>query len=884
MDAEQTPEFLRLEQDCRREKFWKLWGTYLSERQWGTVREDYSQDGDVWRSFPFDMARLRAYRWGEDGILGWTDYWCRLCFSLSFWNGKDPFLKDRLFGLSGPEGNHGEDVKEVYYFLENTPTHSYARGVYLYPQEAFPYDKLRTENASRSREQPEYELADTGIFETGKYFEIEVEYAKESPGQTLISVRIKNCGPDAAKLHFLPKLWFRNTWSWGDIEEAADGTPSLWLGAHHKVLTKHPSLAAMEWRCEERPEEFLFADNETNAEALYGGKNRTPYPKDAFHRRVVGGDQTAVNPACSGTQCAAWYQLTLQGNEERTLRFRLDQEGDPNATGFGRGFQKVLEERRAESLQYHDAIVDSQLSEPDRLIVRQALSGLLWSKQFYSLVQDEWRRGDSAQPAPPPGHASSRNRDWDNIFCRDIFLMPDSWEYPYFCAWDLAFHAVSVSRADPFLARQQLDLLAQEWMMHPNGQYPAYEWNFSDVNPPVHAWAVWRLHRLPLAGGKDRAFLERQFHKLLLNFTWWVNRKDPGNLDLFSGGFLGLDNIGVFDRSKPLPTGGVLKQADGTAWMAFYCIQMLMISLELAQEDAVYETLAMKFFQHFIRITHAMNSAGGRGLWDEQDGFYYDLLEVEGRHEPLRVRSLVGLMPLLAVAMLPKAYIHKLPEFRRRMIWFMNHRSRLSHHLTDLNQADDGAENFYLLALPTRPHLERVLRVLFDENEFLSPFGIRSLSKFHEANPFTYWVGQNPYSVDYEPGESKSGMFGGNSNWRGPVWLPMNYLLVEALRVYHRFFGDELLVEFPTGSGRRVTLGEAARQISLRLASLFQPGAEGFPPCMGEIPGGVSDCERRLLFHEFFHAETGRGCGASHQTGWTALIGDLLNMESHWDF
>jgi len=883
MDVVNTPEFQRLQQDNRREVFWKLWGTYLSERQWGTVREDYSADGDVWKSFPFDMARQRAYRWGEDGILGWTDYWCRLCFSLSFWNGKDPFLKDRLFGLSGPEGNHGEDVKEVYHLLENTPTHSHARAVYLYPQGEFPYAELRKFNAGRSRDEGEYELVDTGIFEDNKFFEVEVEYAKEDFDKILILVRIKNCGPDAAVLHFLPRLWFRNSWSWGDIHESAAGKPVLWLGAHHKVLTKHPSLPAMEWHCERAPKQFLFAENETNQEALYGQPNTTPYPKDAFHRCVVDGQANAVNPRNTGTQCAAWYQEELRGGEERVFRFRLDASNEESSSGFGHGFEKVVGQRRVESLEYHEAIVDPKLGQEERAVLRQSLSGLLWSKQFYSLVQDEWRDGDAAQPAPPPGHAESRNRDWENIFCRDIFLMPDTWEYPYFCAWDLAFHSVSVSRIDPFLARQQLDLLAQEWLMHPNGQYPAYEWNFSDVNPPVHSWAVWRLHRLPLSCGPDRAFLERQFHKLLLNFTWWVNRKDPGNRDLFSGGFLGLDNIGVFDRSKPLPTGGVLKQADGTAWMAFYCVQMLMISLELAQEDSVYETMAMKFFQHFIRITNAMNSAGGCGLWDEQDGFYYDLLEVDGRHEPLRVRSLVGLMPLLAVAMLPKAYIHKLPEFRRRMIWFMSHRSRLSHHITELNEPESESK-YSLLALPTKAHLKRVLRVLFDESEFLSPFGIRSLSKFHEKNPFTYWANGVAYSVDYEPGESRSGMFGGNSNWRGPVWLPMNYLLIEALRVYHRFYGETFQVEFPTNSGDFMSLGEAARRVAERVASIFLPDANGHRPCIEKpLPGSCPPGER-MLFHEYFHAETGRGCGASHQTGWTSLIGDLLNLESHWDF
>lgn len=875
-------EVKRLQEDGTREVFWKLWGPYLSERQWGTVREDYSADGDVWKAFPFEMSRSRAYRWGEDGILGFTDHWCRLCFSFALWNGRDPILKERLFGLTGPEGNHGEDVKELYYFLESTPTHSYCRAVYLYPQGEFPYDELRKKNATRSRDEREYEIGDTGLFSQGKYFELEVEYAKEDFDDLLIEVTVRNKGTEAAELHLLPTLWFRNTWSWGKNEESVEGRPLLWKSGKHRVMTKHPSLAAMDWVCEHPPEDFLFTENETNSEALFGEPNASPYTKEAFHRKVVNGELDAVNPKQTGTKCAAWYRCEIEGGGERKWRFRL-RAASENVVNFGHSFEKVMEMRRKESAEFHHAVCDPTLGKEARNVVRQALSGMLWSKQFYSLVQSEWKEGDPAQPAPPKGHSTSRNPDWNHLFSQDVLLLPDTWEYPYFCAWDLAFHSVSVSRVDPVLAKAQLDLLTREWYMHPNGQFPAYEWNFSDVNPPVHAWAVWRIYRLPLLkGSADRAFLERQFQKLLLNFTWWVNRKDPEEKNLFSGGFLGLDNIGVFDRSKPLPTGGTLKQADGTAWMAFYCTQMLMMALELAQEDAVYEDMASKFFQHFILITHAMNQAGGSGLWDEEDGFYYDLLETEGRHDPLRVRSLVGLVPLLAVAIVPKSYLKRLPDFSRRVAWFYHHRSHMTHHFVGFKEIENPASSGCLLSLSSRDHLEVIFRRMFDEKEFLSPFGFRSLSKSHEKNPYTYWVGETAYSVDYEPGEGKTGMFGGNSNWRGPIWLPMNYLLIESLRIYHRFYGDAFLVEFPTGSGNMVTLGEAARKVTERVARLFLPDKDGNRPCM--MGDDDFSARERVLFYEYFHAETGRGCGASHQTGWTALIADLLNLESHWDF
>jgi len=886
MDFDGNPELKRLLEDNRREKFWKLWGPYLSERQWGTVREDYSADGDVWNAFPFSMARSRAYRWGEDGLLGFTDHWGRLCFAFALWNGRDPILKERLFGLSGPQGNHGEDVKELYYYLDSTPTHSYCKALYKYPQAEFPYEELVRINGKRTRKDREYEITDTGVFDEDRYFDLQVEYAKADVEDLLVRVTLTNRGPEEADLVFLPTLWFRNTWSWGATEESPDGVSLLSRSGPKRVLTKHPSLPAMEWLCEESPERFLFTDNETNSRLLYGEEDGPVHSKDAFHRFLIDGEEGAIRTSAQGTKCAALYRLSLQGGEERVLHFCLRRSGE-RGRRFGRSFTGVMEKRRKEADLFYADRLDPGLKPDEKTVARQAMAGLFWSKQFYSLVQTEWARGDAAQPVPPPGHAASRNEDWEHLFSQDILIMPDNWEYPYFCAWDLAFHSVSVSRTDPFLAKEQLDLLLREWYMHPNGQLPAYEWNFSDVNPPVHAWAAWRLHRLPLLKGTgDREFLRRVFHKLLLNFTWWVNRKDPDDKNLFSGGFLGLDNIGVFDRSKPLPTGGTLKQADGTAWMAFFCVQMLMIALELAQDDPVYEDMASKFFDHFVRITHAMNETNGTGLWDEEDGFYYDLLEVDGRHDPLRVRSLVGLIPLLAASIIPHSYVAKLPEFRRRLQWFLHHRPRLAHHITALNKTHDSGESGGLLAIPTRSRLESILRRLFDEEEFLSPFGFRSLSKAHLKNPYIYWVGKTAYSVDYEPAEGLTGMFGGNSNWRGPIWMPMNYLLIDALRTYHRFYGDTLQVEFPTGSGKVMNLGEAAREVTGRIASLFLTDPDGHRPCLAAT-GKTHHADHShdlLLFHEYFDAETGRGCGASHQTGWTALIVDLLNLESHWQF
>ncbi|MEO6848084.1 MAG: glucosidase [Chthoniobacterales bacterium] len=881
------PEVVRLLEDSRREQFWKLWGPYLSERQWSTVREDYSAGGDPWNYFPHEHARSRTYRWGEDGLLGLTDRYCRLCFSMTLWNGKDRMIKERLFGLSGPQGNHGEDVKELYYYLDATPTHSYLKALYKYPQAEYPYDELVEVNGKRSRLEQEYELLDTGIFDENRYYDVFIEYAKSSLQDVLIKFRIVNRGPEAAVLHALPTLWYRNTWSWGKIQEECLEKPEIKCEDGGLVAT-HKTFGSYRLDFEPGPDGkspvFLFTENETNSEKLFNTPNSQPYVKDAFHEFLIHGKTDAVNPKQTGTKAAGHYVISIPAGEEVTLRLRLTKKEEASPHPFDSSFEDAFCARVAEANEYYDDRIDVGDDVEKRNLARQGYASLLWSKQFYYLVQSEWAEGDTNSPPPPPGHAT-RNIDWLNLFNRDILSMPDKWEYPYYCTWDTAFHTVSLCRVDSAYAKDQLIRFLREWYLHPNGQIPAYEWNFSDVNPPVHAWAAWRVYRLPwLSGKKDRDFLERVFQKLLLNFTWWVNRKDLDGNNLFAGGFLGLDNIGVFDRSKPLPTGGTLKQADGTAWMAFYCIHMLSIALELAQEDPVYEDLASKFFEHFVRIVHAMNELGGTGLWNEEDGFYYDMLEVDGKHVPLKVRSVVGFVPLFATAIIPKNYVDRLPDFSQRVSWFLEHRPMLAHHFQQLNTSN--THDHHLLAMTTRNHLERVLKIMFDENEFLSPYGIRSVSKYHEKNPYVYWVKDQAYSVDYEPGEGTTGMFGGNSNWRGPIWFPINYLIIESLRTYHHFYGDTFQVEFPTGSGKMMTLGAAAENLGKRLESIFLPDENGRRPCHGEQPRYAKDeaWKELVLFNEYFHAETGRGCGASHQTGWTALITDILNLEAHWDF
>ncbi len=892
------PESVRLAEDDRRVKNWKRWGTYLSERQWGTVREDYSPGGECWSYLPHDHARSRAYRWGEDGLLGWTDRECRLCFAPALWNGKDPILKERLFGLGGPEGNHGEDVKEAYFYLDATPTHSYARALYKYPHAEFPYRWLVEENRRRGRDQTEFELADTGVFDGSRYFDVEVEYAKASPDDTLIRITLHNRGPEAAAIHLLPTLWFRNSWSWGRQggkywakPRIVRGAPDQPAAAHGPTLVAdHASLGRFVLRSAAVPElpagaAVLFTDNETNAERLFASGNASPWVKDAFHEAVVHGRQDAVNPAAVGTKAALHYRLEVPAGGAVAVCLRLSSAAEPIAGPFGDAFAALFADRRREADAYYAAIQRPELGLDDQQIVRQASAGLLWSKQYYGYVVKEWLEGDPGQPPPPAGRDQGRNSQWTHLHADDVLSMPDTWEYPWFAAWDLAFHTVCFAKLDPAFAKQQLILLKREWYMHPNGQLPAYEFAFGDVNPPVHAWACWRVYKMTAPKGeRDRLFLERSFHKLLLAFTWWVNRKDYEGKNLFSGGFLGLDNIGVFDRSKPLPTGGYLEQADGTAWMAFTCASMLSIAMELARKDPAYEDMASKFFEHFVAISDAINSLGGTGLWDEEDGFYYDQLTLGGTRIPLRVRSAVGIIPLFAVSTLSQTVYNRLPGFSKRLRWFLDNRQDLAKYVTFMESPQHPDDTMRLLAIPSRERLVRVLRYVLDEAEFLSPYGVRSLSRAHLDHPYRFHAGAETYSVDYEPGESRTGLFGGNSNWRGPIWFPLNYLLIESLEKYHHFYRDTVKVECPTGSGRLLTLDEVAQELRLRLGRLFQRDAGGRRPCHGDDRRFSEDEHWRdlVLFHEYFHGDTGRGLGASHQTGWTALAARLLNDAARW--
>ena len=872
-------EAARLAEDGARTRNWKRWGPYLSERQWGTVREDYSADGGCWEYFPHDHARSRAYRWGEDGLLGITDRECRLCFGLALWNGRDPILKERLFGLTGPEGNHGEDVKECYFYLDSTPTHSYMKALYKYPQSEFPYARLVEENRRRGRQDREFEIVDTGVFEGNRYFDLFAEYAKASPDDILIRITAANRGPEPAILHLLPQIWFRNTWSWGRAGEGYWEKPSIGMAVDGRLVASHPTLGRFQLAADTGPDgrapEFLFTENETNLARLFGSPNPTPYVKDAFHEAVVGTRRDAVNPARMGTKAAAWYRLTVPAGAEVALRLRLCSEAESPQRIFGPGFDRAIEKRVEEADAWHAERVPAGLDPEARRAARQADAGLLWSKQFYHYVVRDWLDGDPAQPPAPVARRAGRNGDWTHLFNRDVISMPDKWEYPWYAAWDLAFHTLPFARLDPQFAKDQLVLMLREWYMHPNGQIPAYEFAFGDVNPPVHAWAAWRVYKMTAPRDRrDRLFLSRCFQKLLINFTWWVNRKDAEGKHLFSGGFLGLDNIGVFDRSRPLPTGGHLEQADGTAWMAFYSATMLSIALELARDNPATEDTASKFFEHFVAIADAMNNLGGTGLWDEQDGFYYDQLHLDGEEVPLRVRSLVGLMPLIAVEVLEQEVVDRLPGFRKRLDWFLKNRRDLAERISYFMGSEEHKDGHRLLAIPSRDRLVRVLRYLLDEDEFLSPYGIRSVSKVHERQPYVFRVGGEEHVVRYVPGESDTALFGGNSNWRGPIWFPINYLIVEALERYHHFYGDSLKVEFPTGSGRRCDLGQVAREIGARLSRLFLPDREGRRPCHGDDPRYARDPHWKdlLLFHEYFHGDSGRGLGAGHQTGWTALV------------
>jgi hypothetical protein len=891
--AAATAEGIRLTEDFARKANWKRWGSYLAERQWGTVREDYSASGNCWSYLPHDHARSRAYRWGEDGLLGFSDRECRLCFAPALWNGRDPILKERLFGLTNDEGNHGEDAKEVWFYIDSTPTHSYARGLYRYPQAEFPYTALVEKNRGRSKHEPEFEIADTGVFADGRYFDVQIEYAKNTPDDLLIRIEIINRGPEAADLHLLPTLWFRNTWSWGCVHEGCHERPSLWHARENSIFGLHETLGQIQFEfngaSDGGPNSVLFTENETNKERLYGVASESPYTKDAFHRLVIDDAKSAVNPKLTGTKAALWRRFRLDPGQSMVCRLRL-RIGPPDPgvvesaslCDDATSFDALVGKRRAEADEFYAAVMPESLDGERRSVARQAYSGLLWSKQFYHYVMDQWLDGDPAQP-PPPGERATpggRNTEWRHLFARDIISMPDKWEYPWFAAWDLAFQMIPMARVDGYFAKQQLELFLREWYMHPNGQIPAYEFALGDVNPPVHAWAAWRVYKITGGRGhRDRDFLAGVFQKLLLNFTWWVNRKDESGRNLFSGGFLGLDNIGVFDRSKPLPGGGALQQADGTAWMAFYCSTMLAIALELSHDgtrlNTAYEDMASKFLEHFVQIAEAMNTAFGAGLWDEEDGFYYDQL-IENKHAiPLKTRSIVGLLPLIAVEVLDEEMIAKLPGFKKRLDWFV----RYKHHLSrGVALGRSNSRRKLLLAIPTRERLRRVLKYLGDENEFLSPYGLRSLSKRHASHPYVLRHNGEEFRVDYVPGDSESGSFGGNSNWRGPIWFPINYLIIEALERYHHFYGDEFRVEYPTGSGSQRTLQEIATDIEGRLASLFLRDASGKRPCDGPADSGSrGNAQDGLVwFHEYFHGETGRGLGANHQTGWTALVARCL--------
>ena len=865
---------------------WKRFGPYLSERQWGTVREDYSAHGEAWDYFPHDHARSRAYRWGEDGIAGFSDEQSRLCLSLALWNGKDPILKERIFGLTNSEGNHGEDAKELYYYLDATPTHSYLKMLYKYPQREFPYAELVEENARRKGDNrlPEFELLDTGIFDDDRYFDVFVEYAKAGAEDILMRVTVHNRGPEAAPIYLLPQLWFRNTWSWKPDAKK----PELSLGKGGVITAKHEELGLFSFYSDSKPEK-LFCENETNARQLYGQSDAPGFFKDAFHEWVVNGNPAAVNPKQTGTKAGLLHQLTIPGRGSAVVRLRLSR---PAASKPFADFDSVFSQRIAEADEFYAELQHGIASADARDVQRQAFAGMIWSKQFFYYDLPEWIKGDPNQPAPPAGRKHGRNHEWSHLNNADIISMPDKWEYPWYAAWDLAFHCIPLALVDAGFAKSQLELLTREWYMHPNGQLPAYEWAFGDVNPPVHAWATWRVFQMdrkqrrasdPTDYG-DLAFLERVFHKLMLNFTWWVNRKDTQGRNIFQGGFLGLDNIGVFDRSAPLPTGGFINQADGTSWMAMYSLNLMRIALELAKHNQVYEDIATKFFEHFLHIAEAMNNIGdeGIGLWNDQDEFYYDVLNLpNGQNAPLKIRSMVGLIPLFAVESLEPELLQQLANFADRLEWFLKNRPNLANQVS--RWKDRGMGERHLLSLLRGHRLKCLLRRMLDETEFLSEHGVRALSKIHEREPYRFNTNGLTMEVGYWPAESMSGLFGGNSNWRGPIWMPVNFLLIESLQKFHHYYGDDFKIECPTGSGKFITLDEVADELSRRLAKIFLKGGDGQRPALKYHAKLATDPNFKdyLLFHEYFHGDNGRGVGASHQTGWTGLIAKLLQPREH---
>ncbi len=873
-----TAEEIRMQESRDRKKHWKRWGPYLSERAWGTVREDYSPHGNAWEYFPHEHARSRAYRWNEDGLAGISDRHQLICFALALWNERDPILKERLFGLTGNEGNHGEDVKEYYFYLDSTPTHSYMKYLYKYPQREFPYTQLLEENRRRGKDQPEFELLDTGVFDDDRYFDVFVEYAKGDVEDILIKITATNRGPETAALRVLPTIWFRNTWSWGDVVSRPDMRQ-----IRGGIELDHPSLGKRWLYCDGSPE-LLFTENETNFERLFGVENRSACTKDGINDCIVNGKKDAIVSEPMGTKAAAHYRLQLPAGASAALRLRLS---DIEFPGVGEaafeGFDRLFATRQKEAEEFYASVTPQDLSQDAQNVMRQSFAGMLWSKQFYHYQLKRWLQGDPGSPQPPAERRNGRNKEWPHLYNSDVISMPDKWEYPWYAAWDLAFHCVPLALVDCDFAKEQLVLLLREWYMHPNGQLPAYEWAFGDVNPPVHAWAAWRVYKIDKKrnGKGDRAFLERVFHKLLLNFTWWVNRKDADGMNIFQGGFLGLDNIGVFDRSAPLPTGGYIEQSDGTSWMAMYTLNLLAIALELASKDPAYEDVASKFWEHFMYIAHAMNHRGndGMGLWDEMDGFFYDVLRLpDGRKYPLRVRSIVGLIPLFAVETLEPELLGRLSGFKRRLEWFVDNRPDLVRNVACMRTR--GMEERRLLSIVGRDQLRQVLQVMLDEQEFLSAYGIRALSRRHLDDPYKLAVNGMEYRVQYEPAESSTGLFGGNSNWRGPIWFPVNYLLIESLQKFHHYLGDDFKVEFPTRSGHMLTLWEVAAELSRRLAKIFLRDDNGERPVYHGISKFQADPHWNdlILFHEYFHGDSGRGVGASHQTGWTGLVAKLLQQ------
>jgi hypothetical protein len=875
-----TKEGSRLGESGARKKHWKRWGPYLSERAWGTVREDYSRHGNAWEYLSHDHARSRTYRWNEDGLAGISDRRQMICFALALWNGHDPILKERIFGLTGNEGNHGEDVKEYYFYLDSTPTHSYMKYLYKYPQAEFPYGQLVEENRQRGKNQPEFELLDTGVFNDDRYFDVFVEYAKADIEDILIKITVVNRGPEAANLRVLPTVWFRNTWSWGGRErrpELHQARPA----PHPVIELNHDQLGNRWLHCEGSPE-LLFTENETNARRLFGIENRSAYVKDGINDYVVHGTADAVNPEHAGTKAAAHYKLTVGAGETVVIRLRLAESDFKGKNAFA-SFDKTLALRQREADEFYATVIPQDISADAQNVMRQGFAGMLWSKQFYHYVINDWLKGDPGNPPPPVERRKGRNHEWTHLYNADVISMPDKWEYPWYAAWDLAFHCIPLALVDSDFAKEQLTLMLREWYMHPNGQIPAYEWAFGDVNPPVHAWAAWRVYKIDKKrkGKGDRVFLQRVFHKLLLNFTWWVNRKDAEGMNIFQGGFLGLDNIGVFDRSAPLPTGGYIEQSDGTSWMAMYTLNLLAIALELSKEESCYEDLASKFWEHFIYIAHAMSHRGhdSMGLWNEEDGFFYDVLKLpDGSQFPMKIRSMVGLIPLFAVETMEPEVLDTLRDFKRRLEWFIDNRPDLTENLACMRTEGMGERR--LLSIANQDQLRRILRSMLDEREFLSPYGIRALSQFHRDNPYRLQVNGMEHRVDYEPGESSTGLVGGNSNWRGPIWFPVNYLLVESLQKFHHYLGDDFKVEFPTGSGKMMTLWQVAGELSRRMTNIFLRDGGGRRPVFGNLEKFQTDPHWRdlILFHEYFHGDSGAGVGASHQTGWTGVVTKLMQQ------